>query len=210
MATAPRDIGHFIIGESPIGVATLPFDWLATVYSQYANSPVLMALVQDIAAWFDPAMLVDYFYDNVWNVQTATGWGLDVWGRIVGVNRTVTAPVTKFLGFEEATAFSADPFNQSPLYSGVTAVQNYTLSDDTYRQLVMAKAAANIWDGSIPGLNSILRILFPGQQAYVTDGLDMSMTFTFGFALSPVQQTIIINSGILPRPAGVSVTYIQL
>lgn len=209
MTAVPRDIGNFVIGVSPIGIAVPPFDWLATVYSQYANSPVLMALVQDIAQWFDPAELIDYFYDSVWNPSTAIGWGLDVWGRIVGVSRTISAAPTKFLGFDEAGTLSADPFNQSPLFSGDLSVQNFTLTDDAFRKLIFAKAAANIWDGSILGLNNILRILFPGQQCYVTDGLNMTMTYHFGFTLTPLQQTIIINSGILPRPAGVAATYVQ-
>lgn len=209
MANPPRDIGNFIIGVSPIGEVTVPFDWLATVYSQYANSPVLMALVQNIAQWFDPAQLIDLFYDSVWNPATAVGWGLDVWGRIVGVNRVLQAPVSKFLGFEEAGTLSADPFNQSPLFSGQAAIQNYTLPDDAFRTLIFAKAAANIWDGSILGLNNILHILFPGKQCYVIDNLNMTMTYRFLFTLTPVQQTIIINSGILPKPAGVSVTYVQ-
>lgn len=210
MATSPpRDIGHFIIGVSPVGVVTQPYDWTQALYSQYANSPVMLALVQDLVAWFDPAFLIDFFYDNVWNPATATGWGLDVWGRIVGVTRVVNAAVTKFLGFEEATNISADPFNQSPLFSGQQNTQNYTLSDDAFRTLIFAKAAANIWDGSILGLNNILRILFPGQNCYVTDGLNMTMTFTFHFTLTPVQQTIIITSGVLPHPAGVTVNYVQ-
>lgn len=209
MSSSPG-IGQFVIGESSIGEVTPLFDWFhKTIYGQFANSPVILRLIELFNDWIDPAPLIDSFYDDVWNVATAKGWGLDVWGRIVGVNRVLQAAPSKYLGFEEAGTLSADPFNQSPFYSGEPPTQNFSLSDEAFRNLIYAKAAANIWDGSIPGLNRVLRLLFPGQVCYVTDGLNMTMVYRFHFTLSPVQQTIVINSGVLPRPAGVSATYVQ-
>jgi hypothetical protein len=190
-------------------MTTPRFDWNQTVYSQYANSPVLLQILGFFSEWLDPAQLVDVFYDQVFNLDTATGWGLDVWGRIVGVNRVLQAAPSKYFGFDEAGTLSADPFDQSPFYAGEAAIQNYSLSDSAFRQLIYAKAAANIWDGSIAGLNAVLRTLFPGLICYATDNADMSITYMFHFTLSPLQQTIIINSGVLPRPAGVAVSYVQ-
>ena len=46
--------------------------------------------------------------------------------------------------------------------------------------------------------------------SYVTDGLDMTMTYTFAFQLSPVQSSIVFNSGVLPRPCGVAASVVQL
>jgi hypothetical protein len=177
--------------------------------SQYANSPILLALIASFAANVDQTQNIDAFYDNVWNVLTAQGYGLDVWGRIVGVSRVLTL-TTKFFGFEEAGDASVDPFNTSPFYTGLAANSNFSLSDSAYLSLILAKAAANIWDGSIPQLNAILRILFPGQVAYVVDGLNMTMQYVFGFALTPVQSAIANSVGILPRPTGVSSSVVQL
>ena len=203
----PNAIGQFVIGESPIG--TEGFDWSKTLVSQYANSPILLALIASFAANVDQTKNIDAFYDNVWNVLTAQGYGLDVWGRIVGVSRVLTL-MTKFFGFEEAGDASVDPFNTSPFYTGLAATSNFSLSDSAYLQLILAKAAANIWDGSIPQLNAILRILFPGQIAYVVDGLNMTLNYYFGFALNPVQYAIANSVGILPRPTGVSSSVVQL
>jgi hypothetical protein len=203
----PNSIGEFIIGESPIG--SEGFDWSKTLVSQYANSPILLALIASFAANVDQTQNIDAFYDNVWNVLTAQGYGLDVWGRIVGVSRVLTLTM-KFFGFEEAGDASVDPFNTSPFYTGLPATSNFSLSDSAYLQLILAKAAANIWDGSIPALNAILRILFPGQIAYVVDGLNMTLTYYFGFALNPVQYAIASSVGILPRPTGVMSSVVQL
>jgi hypothetical protein len=202
----PRGIGQFIIGESPIG--TPPFEWQKTVISEYANSPRLLSIIESFADAMNMSRNLDAFFDNVWNIDTAIGYGLDVWGRIVVVSRILNVPPS-YLGFTDGSTSSGDPFDVSPFYSGETLTSNFTLSDDAYRQLILAKAAANIWDGSIPGLNNILRLLFPGQVAYCTDGLNMTFTYTFGFVLTPVQAAIVNAVGILPRSTGVLATVVQ-
>jgi hypothetical protein len=206
----PNGIGQFEIGVSPIGDQA--FDWKQTVYSQYQNSPVLLQWLDYFSQWIDANQSIDAWYDMLWNVDTAVGYGLDVWGRIVGVNRVIPIVPTQYLWFKEANETTyGNTFGNSIWYSGQQiGATNYALSDDAFRLLILAKAAANIWDGSIPGLNRILRLLFPEEVVYVTDGQDMTMTYTFGFMLNPVQLSIVENTGVLPRPCGVSATIVQL
>lgn len=203
-------IGAFTIGISPFGDIAR-FDWWTTCLSQYANSDRLTGILQNFSESVDPTQNLDNFFDFVFNVDTAVGWGLDVWGRIVGVPRTLNViDGTKYLGFEEGTSVSYDPFNQSPFYSGQTITDNFTLSDDAYRLLILAKALANITDGSTKSLNLILTTIFPNRgNAYVTDDGNMAMTYTFDFALTPVEAAIVTSSGVLPIPTGVTVTYVQ-
>lgn len=33
------------------------------------------------------------FYDNIFNIATANGVGLDVWGEILVIGRTITDPI---------------------------------------------------------------------------------------------------------------------
>ena len=149
-----------------------------TIISQYAQSPVINATIGAINDWIDPASLIDNFIFNVWNLNTATGYGLDVWGRIVGVGRVLKVTVgERYLGFNQQTSIEVDPFNTSPFYSGQQINNNFILSDDGFRTLIRAKALSNICDGSIPGINAVLLKLFAGRgNAYVTNGLDMTMT----------------------------------
>lgn len=179
------------------------FDWTKTVISQYANSPNLLGLLQDFSDCVDPSANLDAFYDLIWNVDTAIGYGLDVWGRIVGVGRVLTLTTGDFLAFQESGRPEAE-FGQSQFYGGIGFTQNYTLSDDAYRQLILAKALANITDGSIRSINQILLNLF--GQGYVVDNQDMTMVYTFTDPLTPVQLAIISQSGAFPRPTGVAVT----
>lgn len=203
----PNDIGEFIIGESAIG--DQPFYWPNTLYSQYANSPVLTQWLDFFSQWIDANESVDSWYDNIWNIETAVGYGLDVWGRILGISRVLSVQEVQYLSFSNSGG-NETPTAWYTLYSGESLNSNFSLTDTAYRQLLLAKAASNIWDGSIPGLNAILRMLFPGQVAYVTDGQNMTMTYTFAFQLTPVQASIVMNTNVLPRPCGVSATFVQL
>ncbi|WP_182356677.1 DUF2612 domain-containing protein [Komagataeibacter europaeus] len=179
-----------------------------TILSQYANSQALCTIIDAWNQCIDPSDLIDRWYDLIWNVQTAQGYGLDVWGRIVGVGRVLTISSTDYFGFMEANDLTEVGFNQAPWYSGKAATTNYSLSDSGFRQLIYAKALANISDCSIISLNAVAMILFAGQgNVYVTDHGDMTMTYVFDFVPTDVQVSIIQNSGVLPRPAGVSVSY---
>jgi hypothetical protein len=204
-------IGVFEIGVSPIGTI-VPFDFWDTIISQYANSSVIDTLIGDFQQYVDQTTNFDAFYDNVWNIATANGVGLDILGRIIGVTRVLQIPGanTDFLGFEEALPGS-EPFNQAPFFSGQQLTSNFALTDPAYRTLLYAKCLSNISDGSNKSINQILKALFPNRgNAYVGDNLNMTMAYTFRFALSPVELSIVEQSGVLPKPVGVSASIVQL
>lgn len=179
-----------------------------TIISQYAASPTLNQLITNMNGYLDPRANLDSFYQYVWNVDTAVGWGLDRLGRVVGVGRVVQVAAGAFLGFQQSS--DAQPFGGGIWFSGAGATSNYSLTDDAYRVLILAKALSNISNGSIPSINQILLNLFPGRgNCYVTDGGNMTMTYTFLFALSAVELAILAQSGVLPKPCGVSATVVH-
>lgn len=231
-------LGQFQIGVSPLG--TIPsFDIWQTIISQYANSPILVQLIENIFSYLDQTQNFDAFFDYIWNVDTAQGYGLDVWGRIVGVNRVLQVPVGSWFGFDEALPGSFT-FNQGSFYSGSVLTNNFILSDQAYRTLIFAKAASNITNGSIPAINRILMNLFPNRgNCYVTEGSQendwfgfeesnnaqgfnqaafysgssintMTMTYTFEFQLTAVELAIVQSSGVLPKSTGVSASVVIL
>jgi beta-lactam-binding protein with PASTA domain len=184
-----------------------PFNVDRTVISQYANSPTLLRLVHNMQDYIDPRANLTTFYDYVWNVDTAVGFGLDIWGRIVGVSRLLKIPNTANLfGFENSDIPPDwQPFNQGTFYTGAEASQAYLLPDDVYRTLILTKALANIVATSAASLNQLLRNLFPNRgRCYVIDNGGMSMSFKFEFALSDAEYAILTQSGALPHPAGVA------
>lgn len=177
-----------------------------TIISQYANSPTIGALIANMNEYIDPRVNMQNFYDFVWNVDTAQGFGLDIWGKIVGVSRLLKISAnTKTFGFQNSD-IPADwaPFNQGTFYTGQNSGQAYNLPDSTYRTLILTKALANIVATTAQSMNQLLRNLFHGRGvAYVIDNGDMSMTFYFEFDISAAEYAILTQSGALPHPAGV-------
>lgn len=196
-----------------------------TIMSQFANSPTIVALIEDLNNVIDPTVNIDSWYENVWNIETAQGFGLDFWGIVVGVSRNLQVTTGTYFGFEGPVGASGTEFNQAIFYNGETVTTNFPLPDSQYRTLILAKAAFNITNGSIPAINAILNMLFGPNglspvvgNCYCTDGATgnasaatnhMTMTYTFGSALSNIQEAIVTQSGVLPRPCGVNYSIVQ-
>jgi hypothetical protein len=181
-----------------------------TIISQYKTSPTLVQLVKNMNQYLDPRADYDTFFNFVWNVNTAQGFGLDVWGKIVNVTRQLSIPgaVANF-GFKEGLNYQ--PFGQSPLYAGPPGSTTYNLSDNAFRTLILVKALANISAMTSRSLNQLLQNLFAGRgRCYVTDTGQMQMRYVFEFALLPYELSIMTQSGAIPRPAAVLAQVLQV
>lgn len=239
----PPGPGSNAIGVGAIGVMQIgdipAWDVWETVQSQYANSPIITTLLTNFANFIDQTANITAFYDQIMSVDSAVGYGLDVWGRIVGVNRIIKiiTPLPYF-GFAESN--EAVGFNQAPFYAGQITTTNFVLTDEAYRKLILTKAFANISQCSIPMLNQMLLTLFPHRgNCYVTEGESigpwfgfaeagdavgfnqapfytgeaiprMIMSYTFEFALDPIELAIVQSSGVMPKPTGVKANVIVL
>jgi hypothetical protein len=193
-----------------------------TIISQYANSPTLTALIDSLNSALDTRPLFQQFFDDVFNVDTAVGFGLDYWGRIVGIpnGRLLQLGVNnQILGYlNDDIPPDWAPFNQGTFFTGADSSTTFVLADDAFRILILAKALANITATNSKDLNRLLRNLFPGRgRAYVIDrGKSntatggMVMSFVFEFALTAVEYAILTQSGVLPHPAGVGFNVIVI
>jgi hypothetical protein len=169
-----------------------------TILSQYSTSPTIMQLIDSMNQYFSPDADIDAFYSAVWNVlddgATLNSYGLDVWGRIVGVTRNLNIPA----GITNPGGFT---------YTAGT----YVLDNATFRTLILIKALANITTCTAPSLNALLTRLFASRgRCYVKDTGAMTMKFTFEFYLLPYEYAIVAISGVIPHPAGVLVTIEQI
>lgn len=185
-------------------------NYLDTVISEYSNSPAILSLLYGFNQAIDPTPTIDLFWEACLNLDTATGYGLDRWGRILGIGRVLKLPDGVNLGFSgDPSDASGDSFNTSPFYAGTALTGNVALSDDGFRTLLVAKALANISDGSVKSINAILQVLFmSGANAsagncYVVDNQNMTMAYKFNRPLTAIELTIVQQSGVLPRPVGV-------
>lgn len=151
------------------------FDVWNTIASQYANSPIITSMIEQFSDALSPYSLFEEFYSKIWNIETAEGYGLDIWGRIVGIERTLSIPTVRYFGFGEAGdvlsfgAYAGD--NTAGSFSkGVVQTENYVMADSLYRRAILAKAATNITDGTIKSINAIMMVLFPNRgNAYILE-----------------------------------------
>lgn len=179
-----------------------------TIISQYATSPTINQLIESMNEYIDPRTNMQMFYDFVWNIDTAQGFGLDIWGKIIDVGRTFKV-VRRYqsLGFDEGHDYQ--PFGQAPFFDS-SYIETVTLDDSTYKTLIMVKALANISATNAKTLNILLRQLFDNRRCYVSDMGEMRMNYVFEFILTEIEYAILTQSNVMPKPAGVEVNIIQL
>lgn len=183
-----------------------------TIASQYANSPVVLSIIETINNAIDPRFTIDEFYKVLWDLRTATGWGLDIWGRIVGVSRNVqmSDPDADAFGFKTTPASPKfTPFDNAPFSAAGSKFSSYRLLDPQYKELIIIKAASNILYATAPNINQYLKSIFGDQRAYYYITGHMTASYIFEFNLTAFQRLIAFTLKLLPEPCGVLVSYQQ-
>lgn len=149
---------------------------------QYANSPRISQLLDDIKYYFNDENFWNDFYTKIWNIETATKIGLDIWGAIVNIPRNLDTD------------------------EGI-----YSLSDEQYRKVILLKAFANIAATVPETFNRVLRTLFEDRGGCFCHDLGgMAMSYVFMFKLEAWEKALFKAKDILPRPAGVLIALIEL
>ena len=163
------------------------------ILSQYAASPHLTSLIYSMRDLLNRDDTLELLYQNLFNIEQATGTSLNAWGNIVGISRNV-------------------PYNGEYLYLG----------DDDFRKLIMLKAMANIMDSTMATLNLLFRYLFPRYECYVTQSSEyvqrengeyydknaMNIRFVINGNVTDTEKAIFSYAGTLNKGAGVGVNVI--
>lgn len=179
-----------------------------SVQSQYAASPIIRALVDSARVRIAPDADIALFYSNIFDIETAQGVGLDTWGRILGIGRSIEVEATlDYFGFQDA---DYAPFDSAPFFDGDGATENYSLDDEAYRQLLLWKAMSNIATADAAALNRLLAALYQGKDIVVHEWGVMALELYIFFQLQPWQRSILRNYGLLSRGAGVGLTWIEI
>lgn len=181
-------------------------DWRDTVIKQYQTSPRLIRWLENFNDNMDPSAFIDMFLSDIWTPSTANTFGLEVWGRIVGVSPYIKVSGSRYIGWVDDLVQST--WNNAIWYSGETSGTLTRMTDAMFRKLIFAKAYANLSDCSVPSLNTILMTMFGDSgEVWVQDNRDRTLTVVFGFQPDDMQIAIVEKSGVLPTPAGVDYSY---
>lgn len=181
---------------------------LAAILWQYEDAEKLKALAIAKQAWTTENQTGFWlgWYRDVFNVDTATAFGLSIWGRILNVRLGVdVAPQNKV-----AFGFGAVHKNfNAPSNFGVDSDKTQNLTVEQQRLVIKLRYFQLTSRGTVPEINRFLNQLFGVQGgAFVIDPHDMSFAiYQFGFNPDSQLRFILDEFDLLPRPAGVGVKW---
>lgn len=193
----------------PVTVREPIDDYLDLVPAYNAVRPKFIATLRAV---LQPLVDQKAFLESMpqqFDLDRAVGVQLDQVGIWIGRSRFINTPITGVffswdipgLGWEQGTwQGTFDPSE------GITS-----LDDETYRQLLYAKVAANEWDSSIDGIVKILGELFGthGVTVQVLDNQDMTMTVNVIGVITSLVFRSLLTGGYIPiKPVGVNIQYL--
>ena len=132
-----------------------------TIASQYANSPRLMLIIQELHNAIDPTKNIQDFYRIIWNLETAQGAGLDIWGRLSGLIATCLCKIqmNHHSVFIPSSPEPLYTFNDAPFRTDSGGFSAYALPDNLYRKLIFRQSTANIILATAPNINQLLSFI---------------------------------------------------
>lgn len=146
---------------------------------QYANSPALRTLLQAKSDFYEQNVTQFWndWFNDVFNINTATDFGLTVWGEILDFPRQIKS----------------------------NTGQIHFLTTEQYRTILKGQFLKFRMGGSAPQINEWLNVVFGNKgNVYCLDNLNMT-AIPFVFETNPSDEILWLLSNVdfLPRPAGV-------
>lgn len=175
----------------------------AALLWQYNDAVRLQSLITQKQAWYDANVFQIWpiWFDAFFNLATAAEEGLVLWSIILGLPIYTVGEVSP----PSYPAFGFDPYggnfydfnfaNSLPPIYGLTTEQKRLILQIRYFQLTTR--------ATVPNINEMLAYLFGQGNAYVLDGLDMTMTYVFFDVMDTGFLSALLSLDVLPRPSGV-------
>lgn len=196
---------------STIQELDLQVNVLRALLWQYNNAPNIQALLNDKQAWLDinqTGFWEDWITD-IFDLRTANDFGLQVWAIIL--NQSLYTNFSPTPSGEEKWGFGTLRFNFNNGNFGAPLGGNRIYSTEVARMLLRIRYFQLTSAGTVPEINRMLKYLFTDYgEAYLVDNLDMTQTYTFGFILTSEMRYMLNNTDVLPRPAGVKSSIIEI
>ena len=194
-------------------------DLFAVLLWQYQDATNLQALINNKSIWLATygTNFWNDWYLNVFNLATANLFGLTVWSIILNLPLFVpisepdpSAPVWGFNYY--VISPTLDNSNQNFGFGNLAgSLVVPTLTEDEQRTALQLKYYQLISRGAVTEVNQFLNYIFGSSGgAWMIDNLDMTIEYVFNFPINPVLLGVIKGYELLPKPAGVDVSYTVL
>lgn len=184
-------------------------DLLQALLWQYNDAARLQTLLEQKQDWYNEhySQFWESWVRDVFDLRTANDFGLAVWAIILDfpLLSDSVEPPADIWGFEE---FHKN-FNNGVFAPAGNAL---ALTTEERRLLLRLRYFNLVTRATVPEVNRFLKYLWPSdtERVYMLDGLDMTITYVFTFAVTPRLLYILQQYDALPRPAGVEVKFVTL
>jgi len=182
-------------------------DLLKALLWEHDNAEGLKVIAQRKQEWYDlnQREFWESWQRDVFDIDTATAFGLVVWARILNVQLGVEVEDTRAI---PAFGFGTNHLNfNNGNFGRFAGVQALTVEQQ--RLVIKLRYFQLVSNGTVPEINEFLSILFENEgKVFVVDSLDMTFaTYFFTFVPNSQLRFILEKFDLLPRPAGVGVRW---
>ncbi|MBR1694565.1 MAG: DUF2612 domain-containing protein [Selenomonas sp.] len=154
--------------------------YLDLITSQHRDKPKFMATVEAVLQPSNDIFECAIYMDDFFDLDEAEGAQEDVLGQIVGQSRQMP--------FELVTTGKS------------------VLDNETYRTMIKAKIAKNLWKGGIADLEDTWENLF-GNRIKIKDNQDMTIEVQITDVPTTAVQELILRGQVVPKPQSVGIKY---
>lgn len=183
-------------------------DILRALLWQYNNAPRLESILTQKQEWYDEnqSLFWDDWVRDVFDLRTANAFGLKVWAIILGLPLTVSVGPTEVTA--PAWGFGALRQNFTRGNFGRSSSGSISLTLEQQRLVLRLRYFQLVGRCNVPEINKFMLAIFSSSgPVTVTDNNDMTMSYTFGFAIDSQLAFVLRNFDLLPRPSTVGIDY---
>lgn len=184
-------------------------DLLRAVLWQYDGAPALKSILEQKSQWYseNQEAFWEAWFRDVFDLNTANEFGLQVWARILGLPLQVALapdPLDK-----PTWGFGADNqnFTNGNFSTFSESIQNLTTAQK--RLVLKLRYIQLVSRGTVPEVNQFLSDLFRDEEgsAYLIDNYNMTGVLFFDFVPDESLRFVLEKYDLVPRPAGVGISY---
>lgn len=178
------------------------------ITSEYNQQPNFMTMIAGVLQPLADAIAQMSAIPSLYDLDAAVGAQEDTVGEWIGASRELAVPLTGvfFAWGTAGVGWGEGVWHQA----GTPTTGLVSLNDDDYRTLLYATAAANAWDGTIPGAYAAWNTLFAGTGIgiLIQDFQDMSIGLALTGPVPTAVQRALFTGGYLSLvSAGVRVRW---
>ena len=185
----------------------------ARVATQYTESAKFLQTLAAVAALCQDIENALLSLKEISDIDLAQGVQLDVIGDIVGVSRYIpNAVLLPFFGFDDTAGGYVFGEEENPALGARFRDEDepYTatsvMGDPEFRLLIRAKIVKNHAIGTNEDILAGMAYIFQGTLNVVEDNGGMAIRIAVGRNLSLIEQTLVRQLDLLPRPNGVQIS----